>query len=320
MANQVHIAHSAGIVGAGLIAGGLYGCAVDSVTNDGVRAMASTAIDDCMRVPSRLLPVADYLARIRRFAASGWIDPIGNLAHERLYAFTGQADSVVNPRTVERGVALYQALGLPASADRFSDKKVNAGHSWVTRDFGGACDANAPPYINKCGYDQAGEMLKTLYNVDLKPPTPPAGDFITFDQREFAPDGKPEPHGLWDTGVLYVPPACKTGAPASCRLHGVLHGCKQSMQEMKPPDTFWRNVGVNEWAENNNILVLYPQARTVSTADFPTPRPTDLSNINPEGCWNWWGYAYDNRYLFKDGKQVAAIWAMIQRVTGQGNQ
>jgi hypothetical protein len=33
--------------------------------------------------------------------------------------------------------------------------------------------------------------------------------------------------------------------------------------------------------------------------------------VNPEGCWNWWGYAYDNRYLFKDGVQVSAIWAMV---------
>src|SRR5438045_2914543 len=32
MANQLHFAHSAGILGAGMIAGGLYGCAVDSVT------------------------------------------------------------------------------------------------------------------------------------------------------------------------------------------------------------------------------------------------------------------------------------------------
>jgi hypothetical protein len=43
------------------------------------------------------------------------------------------------------------------------------------------------------------------------------------------------------------------------------------------------------------------------------------SNINPEGCWNWWGYAYDKRYLFKDGIQVSAIWAMVQRVSGQAD-
>lgn len=320
MANQVHIAHSAGIIGVGLVAGGLYGCAVDSVTADGVQAMASIAVDDCMRVPSRLRSADDYAAQITGFAAAGWIDPVENLAAQRLYAFTGGADSVVNPRTVERAVAVYDALGLKPPAVNFSNKQLNAGHSWVTLDNGNVCDANAPPYIDNCNYDQAGEVLRTLYNTPLKPRAPAAGEFVVFDQAEFAPDGKPAPHGLLDTGVLYVPPGCKPGTAASCWLHVVLHGCKQSMQEIQPPDRFYRGIGMNEWADSNNILVLYPQARTVLTADFPRPRPTDLSNINPEGCWNWWGYGYDNRFLFKDGKQVAAIWAMIQRVTGQGNQ
>ncbi len=32
MANQLHIAHSAGIMGAGIVAGGPFGCAVDRMT------------------------------------------------------------------------------------------------------------------------------------------------------------------------------------------------------------------------------------------------------------------------------------------------
>jgi hypothetical protein len=52
MANQLHIAHSAGIIGAGMVAGGLYGCAVDSVTDDGVFSLASLAIGPCMSVPT----------------------------------------------------------------------------------------------------------------------------------------------------------------------------------------------------------------------------------------------------------------------------
>ena len=32
MANQLHIAHSADIMGAAMIAGGLYGCAVEAMT------------------------------------------------------------------------------------------------------------------------------------------------------------------------------------------------------------------------------------------------------------------------------------------------
>jgi hypothetical protein len=58
MANQLHIAHSAGIMGAGIIAGGLYGCAVDSVTSDGVFSLASLAVGPCMSVPTLLKRVA----------------------------------------------------------------------------------------------------------------------------------------------------------------------------------------------------------------------------------------------------------------------
>src|SRR5260370_21431949 len=61
MANQLHIAHSAGIAGAGMIAGGLYGCAVDSVSGDGVLALARLAVGACMSVPT-LLPPVDFFA------------------------------------------------------------------------------------------------------------------------------------------------------------------------------------------------------------------------------------------------------------------
>src|SRR5256885_9945000 len=63
MANQLHIAHSAGIIGAGMIAGGLYGCAVDSVTEDGVFALASLAVGPCLSVPTLLRPL-DFYARL----------------------------------------------------------------------------------------------------------------------------------------------------------------------------------------------------------------------------------------------------------------
>ena len=66
MANQLHIAHSAGVMGAGIVAGGLFGCAVDSVTGDGVLALASLAVGPCMSVPSLLKPVTFYGADCHR--------------------------------------------------------------------------------------------------------------------------------------------------------------------------------------------------------------------------------------------------------------
>src|SRR6266403_2668135 len=219
MANQLHIAHSAWIVGAGMIAGGLYGCAVESVAEDGVLALASLAVGPCMSVPTLLRPVDHYAQLTADLAAKGWIDPPGGLARSRVYLFTGQADKVVNSKTIELGASLYRTLGVPASQIKFRDQDLpgaGAGHSWVTKNFGNACDANAKPFINDCGYDQAGEVLQTIYGP-LQPPTvQPAGRIVVFDQVEFAP-GKAAANGLLDKGYLYVPKACEPGATQRCR-------------------------------------------------------------------------------------------------------
>src|SRR5260370_41577658 len=50
MANQLHISHSAGVVGAGISAGALYGCAAESASEDGVLALASRAVRPCLAV------------------------------------------------------------------------------------------------------------------------------------------------------------------------------------------------------------------------------------------------------------------------------
>ena len=59
MASQIHIAHSAGVMGAALVAGGLYGVAVEAVTADGVAASAALATLRCMTPPIRLGEVGD---------------------------------------------------------------------------------------------------------------------------------------------------------------------------------------------------------------------------------------------------------------------
>ena len=43
-----------------------------------------------------------------------------------------------------------------------------------------------------------------------------------------------------------------------------------------------RNTGYNEVGELNNIIMLYPQA--IATG------------MNPNGCWDWWGYNTPNVY------------------------
>jgi poly(3-hydroxybutyrate) depolymerase len=59
--------------------------------------------------------------------------------------------------------------------------------------------------------------------------------------------------------------------------------------------------GLNEWADTNNIIVLYPQT-------------TKLSSTNPLGCWDWWGYLSSD-YAVKSAPQMDAIMAMVAQIT-----
>jgi len=320
MANQLHIAHSAGLMGAAMIAGGLYGCAVEDVTPDGVDARASQAFGPCVRSPLMLDEVSSYKKIVDKLAAKGFIDPPSNLARAKLYFFTGGSDSLVPSATVEKGRDLYLALGVPAARIVFEDRSgpaAHAGHSWVTKSYGATCSANAPPYINDCFYDQAGAELKAIYGADLAPAAGrTTGRIVAFDQTEFVPGAAAAANGLSKTGYAYVPKACEPGAAKACRLQVVLHGCTQSAEVLG--DLFITRIGLNEWADANRIVVLYPQAHATTVAELPPSLfLTGAQNVNPAGCWNSWGYAGDAQFLTKRGAQIDAIWKMIERLEGK---
>jgi poly(3-hydroxybutyrate) depolymerase len=320
MANQLHIAHSADIMGAAMIAGGLYGCAVQDVTADGVRALVSQAIGPCTRAPFRLGDVARYKEIAEKLAASGAIDSPSNLQRARIYYFTGGSDLLVASETIEKGRDLYLALGARPANIVFEDHSgpaAKAGHAWVTKSYGHACDANEPPYINACAYDQSEAELNAIYGSNLEPPAvAPSGRIVAFDQTEFAPGKAAEANGLSKVGYLFVPKACEAGAVERCRLQIVLHGCTQSAEVLG--DVFYTKIGLNDWADSNRIIVLYPQAHAIEATDLPASLwRAALQNANPLGCWNWSGYAADSHYLTKNGAQIGAIWKMIERLEGK---
>ena len=101
---------------------------------------------------------------------------------------------------------------------------------------------------------------------------------------------------MLEHAFLYVPVSCAEGA--SCGVHVAIHGCTQSAEFVG--DAFAAGAGYNEWAEANNLLVLYPQ---VASSKF--------APMNPYGCWDWWGYTGSD-YATRDGKQVQVIVGMIE--------
>lgn len=225
-----------------------------------------------------------------------------------MWLFSGTADSVVPPPVMVALEAYYKHF-VPAAQVTFK-KDIAAEHAMPTTHFGNACSVRGSPFINDCNFDGAGALLKWIYGP-LQPRQSGAlgGRFVEFDQAEFLPS--PANHGMWPTGWAYVPAACEQ---QRCRVHVVFHGCQQypgasfaSGPQGRMGDTYVKHTGYNAWADTNQIIVLYPQANTLSAASSRQPFG------NPNGCWDWWGYD-DANYAKKSGRQMAAVRKMLERL------
>jgi predicted peptidase len=96
MAHQLHIAYSDVFSGAGLIAGGPYGCAEGSL---------ATAMARCIGQSGSDLPVAELADAVRAAAAENRIADIDNLSGDRVWLFHGAQDTVVAACRVDlRGI------------------------------------------------------------------------------------------------------------------------------------------------------------------------------------------------------------------------
>jgi hypothetical protein len=226
-----------------------------------------------------------------------------NLKNDRVWLFSGGKDDVL-PTSVMNAVADYYGAFVDEQ-NIVLEQLPDANHAMITANFGNACDAIGPPFINDCDFDAAEKIFTHLYGPLM--PAAEAEDLtsvIAFDQSEFFDPSDPSV-SMNKVGHLYVPATCSTGA--LCRLHVAFHGCEQF--EERIGDAFFAHAGYNYWAESNRIVVLYPQTTAWSESAFP------ILN-NPKGCWDWWGYS-GNDYYTKSGKQVRAVAAMINELLGE---
>jgi poly(3-hydroxybutyrate) depolymerase len=122
-------------------------------------------------------------------------------------------------------------------------------------------------------------------------------NLLKFDQTEFFTGTSTS---LEKFGYVYVPTAC-AAKTTSCRLHVSFHGCSQDYGSIQ--DTWAVHAGYNDWAEANNIIVVYPYV--ASSAQLG----------NPNACWDWWGYAGAN-YALQSGVQMQFSKKLIDRVMG----
>ncbi|MGH8780450.1 extracellular catalytic domain type 2 short-chain-length polyhydroxyalkanoate depolymerase [Paraburkholderia sp.] len=296
MAAQFDVAYSSQLIGAGIVAGGAFRCAVES----SMTAPAVAAMTLCMQPLGPAPDATSSWKYAQALAKTGDIDDVANLRKQRIYLFNGGHDAVVSTSVVDEARHFYDLAGVPKANVSYR-KDPNAGHALITNHgIDASCGTNAMPYINNCGFDQADDILNWIYaspDTKLNPPAVQAGgNLLAFDQREFDRDRRAS---LADTGYVYLPVAC---ASAACAVHVVFHGCEQGASFVG--ERFVRGAGYNETADTNRVIVLYPQV--------------DKSVANPIGCWDFWGYTSANAnvpdFYAHDAPQMVAVKQMIERL------
>ncbi len=288
MANQLAVAHSATFKGAAIFAASQYDCALHNT----YQALYGCAED----IYPAHLPTDE--ANASTWAAEGLIDPTSHLAGQRDWIYHGTKDTVVAGPLDQDDVSFFRHFG---ASVQYANS-TPSGHGWISPLGPGACAASASPYIDDCGTDAEATFLTQLFGT-VNPPNTGAtsGTLLSFGQSQYAPGGSAPAISMAPTGYAYVPATCATGA--ACKLMIALHGCAMSATTIGL--AFVQDSYLNNYADTNDMIVLYPQAQATAV-------------INPLGCWDWWGYlgAADAAYPTRDGLQITAIMNMVRALGG----
>ncbi|HZY19467.1 MAG TPA: hypothetical protein VFE82_13400 [Ramlibacter sp.] len=299
MANQLGYAYAGTFMGVGVFAAGPYMCAGHS---NYTACMYNATVSSAM--------LSTMQADIDNWSGSA-NDAKSAVARQKIYMFVGNNDTTVGPNPMNAVQAQYASNGVPA-ANLSYVKYASTAHVFPT-DFdstgNNACSSSISPYISNCGYDGAKAALSWFYGtLNARNNAPAASNYVEFDQTPYTAGNA----GMATSGWLYVPASCAGGAV--CKLHVALHGCQQGYATIG--DKFVRNTGYTRWADTNNIVVLFPQAK-VDNSSHPTSASGNLAN--PNGCWDWIGW-YGNTFAQKAGVQMAAIKKMVDQVaSGSGS-
>ena len=189
------------------------------------------------------------------------------------------------------------------------------------------------PYPNEYepitdGYSMTREVLNHIYG-DISDSTEPVGEITSYEQLQFVDDPQIKTvddlhkHGIGETLYVYTPSACKED-PGQCdKLHVALHGCQQfpewsftgkegsekAGEKIQFDDLFY-NGPFNGLAEANDMVVLYPQAYNIGTAQ---------DDINPYGCWEFWPFYEEDKenYYTQEGVEMRMIKAMVDQFVAE---
>jgi poly(3-hydroxybutyrate) depolymerase len=284
MAVQLQVAYSASVHGAAIVAGGPYDCEQGNLLAQGVACSTGFGLP----------AVSTFVDYTNTEASAGAIDPVSNIAGKPIYLFSGKSDSVINQAVMNELVLYWGAF--TTVQELTYNSTTQAEHAWISPDATHSCGTLASPYLNNCSFDMEQDFLTLFYGTLAPRTSSPGGTYLQFDQNTFCPSSNCSNIVMDTTGWLYVPTACSQGE--ACKLLVMLHGCEQNQATVGT--VLVHESGLNEWADSNNILVLYPQSSS--------------SSADPDACWDFTGYTGAN-YALKSAPQMTAIMSMVQLIT-----
>lgn len=286
MAGQYHLAFAEQVDGVAMLAAGPVYCAQNSL---------GLALEHCFNKATSAPDMAAINAYIKQQQAEGKLAPPAALTDDKVWIFHGTKDATVYPGLAVALQQQYRQWLKPDNIVMVNDKAF--GHTFPTdRVDLGNCELSEPPFLASCGYDAAGALLNHLLAERQPKSHAASGQLIAFNQHDLSAAATST---LAQTGYLYVPQSCANGQ--SCRLHISFHGCKQNADSVA--EAYITGTGLNNYADTNQLVVLYPQTTASSINPF-----------NPNACWDWWGYTGAD-YATKAGLQLQAVHQLVQALS-----
>jgi hypothetical protein len=172
MAVQFGTAWSSVIKGVGVVAGGPFWCAKADAWDifDGYWLPYWNATGLCMS-GQPLADLSKFIAKADAKSASGDIDSLQFVSRQKVYLFHGYNDNKVAKSVTDATAEFYRHyLGETNRGNLYYQTTIGAGHSLVIAqsshgDGLNDCNENTGPFIDACGYDQAGIILQHIYGA-----------------------------------------------------------------------------------------------------------------------------------------------------------
>lgn len=305
MAVQFAVVNADYVTGLGAEAGGPFFCAGDGLSLYRTTQKIPGSSGECME--NGTPDISRSLHKAKATLSQGELE---KLKAQKVWLFSGSNDRTVDRKVVDK---LEEFLGAMGVRD-ITYVKGAAAHGHLLDLPGGspaACTDQATvksaEYFADCDTDAARLMLEKAYGA-------PASSKTTANPSRLHAFSQEAPWQarMADTGHVYVPEICEK---ETCRVHVAFHGCHQG-EEIG--DHFATRSGYSEWAEAFRAVILYPRIRKGD-------------QINPNGCWDWWGYTditynpmmlsvwSDGSYATKAAPQIQAVDAMLRRLAKPGS-